>query len=334
VASSTVSRALRDSPLISADVRAHIQRLAREMGYTPNGIAQSLQTRRTDTIGLVVTSIADPFFADVANGVEEVARPADLSVFLSSSHNDPAQEEAVIDLLHRRRVDGILVASSRMGEQALGQLTRLQVPIILINSNAEAHVDRLHSVAVDDVLGARLAVDHLLQLGHRAIGYIGGANRPRAHRRRLEGYRSTLAAAGYAPPESWQMLAPGDDPAYTDDVAAGQALVRPLLEAGVTAVFCFNDMVATGVLLACRELGLAVPGDLSIVGYDDIALTRYLTPPLTTVHQPKLELGRAAMTMMLDLLGQRPVEDRVLQPTLLSRGSTAAPRARSTKQLS
>src|SRR5439155_9782372 len=114
VANSTVSRAIRDSPLISADVRAHIQRLAREMGYTPNGIAQSLQTKRTNTIGLVVTSIADPFFADVAKGVEDGAQSAGFSVFLSASHNDPAREMAVIETFQRRRVDGIIVADSQI----------------------------------------------------------------------------------------------------------------------------------------------------------------------------------------------------------------------------
>lgn len=327
VANSTVSRALRDSPLISPQVREHIQRLAREMGYTPNGIAQSLQTRRTSTIGLVVTSIGDPFFSDVAQGVDEVARAADLSVFLSASHNDPAQERAVIELLHRRRVDGILVASSRMGRHALDQLTRVNVPIVLINSNAETQHERLHSVAVDDVLGGRLATEHLLRLGHRAIGYLGAGNRPRANRDRLQGYREALAAAGAEPRLDWYVVAGAEDEPAQDDAAAGQSLLPALLDAGVTAVFCFNDMLASGVLLACRERGVRVPQDLSVVGYDDIALTRYLWPPLTTVRQPKLELGRTGMRLMLDVIEGRAAEDRVLLPELVERGSAAAPRA-------
>jgi DNA-binding LacI/PurR family transcriptional regulator len=326
VANSTVSRALRDSPLISAEVRARIQLLAREMGYTPNGIAQSLQTRRTDSIGLVVTSIADPFFSDVVKGVEAVARPAGLSLFLSASHNDPAQEAAVIETFHRRRVDGILVASSRLSGRSAEHLARVDVPLVWLNTNAEGQPGQLHSVAVDDHLGARLAVEHLLGLGHRAIGYIGAENRPKANRRRLEGYRDALAATGVTASDSWVAVAPADDPHLPDDVAAGRELTTALLEAGVTALFCFNDLIATGALLACRERGVTVPEQLSVVGFDDIELTRYLTPPLTTVHQPKIELGSTAMGLMLDLLRGRPGRDHLLTPVLMTRGSTAPPR--------
>src|SRR5262245_26569560 len=157
VSHSTVSRALRDNPLISADVREQIQQLAREMGYTPNAIAQSLQMQRTNTIGLVVTSIADPFYADVVKGIEEEARQAHLSVFLSASHNDLDQETQVIETFHRRRVDGILIASSRYSKQQAAWLARIRVPIVLISSQAEAHTGELHSVAVDDYSGAQLA---------------------------------------------------------------------------------------------------------------------------------------------------------------------------------
>ncbi|HWQ15467.1 MAG TPA: LacI family DNA-binding transcriptional regulator [Roseiflexaceae bacterium] len=323
VASSTVSRALRDSPLISADVRTQIQRLAQEMGYTPNGIAQSLQTRRTNTVGLVVPSIADPFFGDVMRGVEEVARPAGLSIFLSAGHNDARQEAEAIETFHRRRVDGILVASSRLSDGTIQLLERVRVPIVLVNSNAEARHELLHAVAVDDHHGARLAVEHLLALGHRAIGYLGAGNRPGANARRLAGYRATLAAAGVPPHDAWVAIAPVEDALSVDDVAAGQALLHPLLVAGVTAVFCFNDMVATGVLIACRELGLAVPRDMSVVGYDDIDFARYVTPALTTVRQPKLELGRLGMQMLLELLSDRPAQSQVLLPELVERASTA-----------
>jgi len=137
VSHSTVSRALRDNPLISADVRERIQQLAHEMGYTPNAIAQSLQRRRTSTIGLVVTSIADPFWGDVMKGVEEVARAAGFSVILSASHNDPDQEMTIIETFHRRRVDGVLVAASRITSNYRERLNRIRVPTVLINSQAE-----------------------------------------------------------------------------------------------------------------------------------------------------------------------------------------------------
>jgi len=323
VSHSTVSRALRNNPLISADVRAQIQRLALEMGYTPNAIAQSLQRQRTNTIGLVVTSIADPFLADVVKGVEEVARTANLSVFLSASHNDPDQEMAVIETLHRRRVDGILVAASRISSDHAAQLARIHVPTVLINSQAEAQYESLHTVGVDDYAGARIAVGHLLELGHRAIGYIGAGNRPRSNRRRLEAYRDMLAEAGAPARPEWVAIAPAEHHLHTDDVLDGQALLAPLVSAAVTAVFCYNDMFAIGALMACRTLGIDVPHELSVVGFDDIDMAQYLVPPLTTIHQPKASLGRTAMRMLLNLLDARSIQNHVLAPTLIQRASAA-----------
>jgi LacI family transcriptional regulator/LacI family repressor for deo operon, udp, cdd, tsx, nupC, and nupG len=331
VSHSTVSRALRDSPLISVEMRDRIQRLAQEMGYTPNALAQSLQTRHSHTIGLVVTSIADPFFTDVVKGVEEIARPARFSVFLSASYNEPEEEAAVIETFHRRRVDGIIVASLRISTQYAERLSRVKVPTVLINNEAPGDSQLLHWVMVDDRAGARLAVEHLLRLGHRAIGYLGVANRPRSNQQRLDGYHAALAAAGIAPRESWIALPrptesrPGGSAQWTD-VAAGQALLPQLRAAGVTAVFCFNDMVAIGALLACNAQGLAVPAGLSIIGFDDIELARYVTPPLTTMHQPRVRLGNLAMQVLLDLLAGCPVQNHILLPTLVERGSTAPPR--------
>ncbi len=322
VANSTVSRALRDSPLISSDVRSAIQRLADEMGYTPNGIAQSLQNQRTNTIGLVVTSIGDPFFADVARGVEQGARSAGLSVFLSTSHSDPAQEMAVIETFQRRRVDGIIVADSQISSNHVQRLLRANVPTVLINSQTEEQTNLLHSVTADDYNGMRMATDYLIQLGHKEIGYIGVGNRPLSNRRRRAGYSDTLRAAGIAPNEAWIAIAPAEYARNEDDVVAGQALAARLLDAGVRAIVCYNDMVAVGVLLACRQRGVEVPEQVSVVGFDDIALAQYVTPPLTTVRQPQTELGRTAMHMLLDLLDNRPVQDYSIETTLIVRDST------------
>ncbi len=323
VSHSTVSRALRDSSLISADVRERIQQLAREMGYTPNAIAQSLQTQRTNTIGLVVTSIDDPFMGDVVQGIEEVAQGTDFNIVLSISHNDPNQEIAIIEAFHRRRVDGILVAASRISNMQKERLVHIQVPTILINSQAESHYKLLQWVAVDDRKGARLAVEHLLHLGHRSIGFLGIESRPKSSRQRLEGYQKALAAAGVSLQENWIAIASGSKASLEEDVAVGQSLLPRLLDAGITAVFCYNDMVAIGVLRACRERGICVPEDLSVIGYDDIKMADYVTPALTTIHQPKERLGRLATEMLLDLLNARPVRNRILAPTLKLRASTA-----------
>jgi DNA-binding LacI/PurR family transcriptional regulator len=326
VSHSTVSRALRDSPLISADVRGQIRRLADEMGYTPNAIAQSLQMQRTRSIGLVVTSIADPFWTDVVKGVEEVARSANLSVFLSASHSDPEQELAVIDTFQRRRVDGILVADAHIGTTHAARLARIHIPTVLINSQAEPTSDLLHSVTVDDERGARLAVEHLLALGHSAVGYMGVCNRQRSNRRRAAAYRAALAAAGVIARDDWTALVPAQPAMSIDDAAAGQLLMPRLLDAGVTAVFCYNDMLAIGALMACRERGLSIPRDISVVGVDDIHMAQFVMPPLTTIHQPKVRLGALAMQMLLDLLEGRTVEHQHVAPTLVVRGSTGPAR--------
>lgn len=321
---STVSRALRGSSKISDEMRERIQRLADEMGYTPNAVAQSLQTKQTNAIGLVVTSIADPFFPEVVKGVEEVAQPAGFSVFLNSSYNDPDQEIEVIETFHRRRVDGILVASSRIGNHHADRMARIEAPVVLINSEAEKDSD-FHSVTVDDRTGMQRAVQHLVELGHRRIGYLGVRNRPRSNQRRKQGYREAMREAGLAPRDEWIETAPIVETEPQTDVTVAEALVPNLLEAGVTAILCFNDMIAVGVLMACKNQGVQVPGECSVVGFDNIDMTRYMTPPLTTVHQLKREMGSIAMQMLHDLIEGEEVQNRVLSPRFVRRESTAPP---------
>ncbi len=322
VAHSTVSRALHDNPLISLEVRLRIQLLAQEMGYTPNAVAQSLRGKRTNTVGLVVTSIADPFVGRVVRGVEAVAQGANVSVFLSLSYNDPEREMEVIETFHRRRVDGVISATAQLQGPYVERLAQIKMPTVMINRQPNSAADELLSVDADDYGGARQAIEHLLTLGHRRIGYLGVANRMQSSRRRLAGYCDTLTVAGVASDDDLIRIAPARVGSDANDVAEGQALLPELLRAGVTAVFCYNDMIAVGVLMTCRELGLAVPEQLSVVGYDDVDIARYVTPPLTTIHQPKLRLGEIAMQMLLDMLAGRPVENQMLPTDLVVREST------------
>ncbi len=320
VSHTTVSRALRDNPLISLKVREEIKQLAREMSYVPNSIAQSLQNQTTNTIGVVVTSIADPFFAEVVEGIEQITKSANFSVLLTASHRDVEQEIAAINNFHRRRVDGILVADSRISKEQTEEIAQIAVPTVLINSKAEDIDNNIfHYVEVDDRLGGQLAVEHLIKLGHTAIGYIGASNRYRSNQQRLEGYKLAFSQANLPQLSKWIVFSDAND------VEIGQQMLPQLLKTGVTAIFCYNDLVAVGVLLACQELGISVPQDLSLVGFDGIALARYVTPPLTTVRQPMLEIGCQAAQMLLNLLQEKTVENIVLAPTLVERGSTHAP---------
>ncbi|BAY88330.1 MULTISPECIES: LacI family DNA-binding transcriptional regulator [unclassified Tolypothrix] len=322
VSHTTVSRALRDSSLISAKVREEIKQLAREMGYVPNGIAQSLQTQRTNTIGVVVTSIADPFFAEVIEGIEQIAKSSGLSVLLSTSHRNVEQEIAAIDNFYRRRVDGILVADSRITTNHSQQIGTIAAPTVFINSQTANQPQSFHSVRIDDYLGARLAVQHLVSLGHTSIGYLGVGDRSLSNQLRQEGYQTVLSEANLPQIDDWIAIRE-EDHTRTSDVVTGQQMLPQLVKAGVTSIFCYNDMVAVGALLACKKLGISVPLDLSLVGFDGIALGGYITPPLTTIRQPMLEIGRVAMQMLLDLLQDKTVENRILSPYLIERGSTA-----------
>lgn len=322
VSHSTVSRALNNSPLISPTVRERIQQLAEEMGYTPNAVAQSLKGQRTNTVGLIIPSIADPFMGRVVRGIEDMAQSAQISLLLSMAYNDPDREMEIIEIFHRRRVDGVISAAGQIRGGYVARLAEIQMPTVLINQQAGPDEERFHSVDADDYGGARQAMAHLLELGHRAIGYLGVGNRPSSNRLRLQAYGDALAAAAIPLQDGWVRLTPPHYLSHTDDVAGGKALLPDLLAAGVTGVFCYNDMVAVGVLMACRDLGLAVPDQLSVAGYDDVEIASYVTPPLTTVHQPKLRLGEAAMQMLLDILEGRPVEDILLPTELVVRAST------------
>ncbi len=315
VSHTTVSRALKGHAAISAKTTERIQELAKLMGYTPNTVAQSLFSQRTNTIGMVITTIADPFVSKVVEGVESVAQAASYSLFLANSNNNPEQEVAVVETLHRRRVDAIIISASRVGKLYRSQLDQIQVPIVLINNQEEG--EYLHSVTIDDVQGAQLAIKHLIELGHRRIGYLGIHNHPKSNKCRLEGYQLALERANI---EFEPALVVQLETTYAERGKKGLPL---FLEAGATAVFCYNDTTAIGLLTACREQGLVVPDQLNVVGFDDIEFAQYVTPSLTTISQPRLKLGQIAMTMTLDLLKGKTIQDQVLSCRLVTRESTS-----------
>src|SRR5438132_8585715 len=317
VAPSTVSRALEDHPRIGTTTKKRIQELAKEMGYIPSTVAKSLTAQKTWTIGMVLATISDPFMGRVIEGVEQAAIEAGFNVFISTSQNDRQREIAAIKMLQKRRVDGIIVIASHLFDQYPRFYGRSKVPIVIINEQKPG--ETMHFVTVDDVHGAQMAVEHVLALGHRRIGYVGVTNRPQSNQYRLKGYQDALEAAGIA-----------SDPALIftshtieDHAKRGVASLEPLLAAGATAVFCFNDTTAMGLLAACHKRGLSVPCNLSIIGFDDIDMAAYTMPPLTTIRQPRFELGRKAMRMMLALLDDQEPENQVVPGELVVRQTTA-----------
>jgi DNA-binding LacI/PurR family transcriptional regulator len=315
VSHSTVSRALRHSSLVGAETSARILRLAQEMGYVPSAIGRGLAMQSTRTIGLVVTTIADPFVAEIVRGVEEQAMDRGYSLFLCQSGAQPQREVAAVRALHENRVAGVIVTSSRVGERYLPLLEQMRVPIVLINNERAGQYGRF--VAMDDVHGGRLATEYLLGLGHRRIAYISGWPEAKSSRDRLRGYSEALHGRGLAIDRN--LVSAG-----TGRMDGGHEAMPVLLRwrPRPTAVFCYNDMTAVGALKALREAGVPVPAQVSVIGFDDIALAAYTTPPLTTIAQPKYEMGQLAMGMLLDLLSKvEQVQNVILQGELVVRGS-------------
>jgi len=322
VAHSTVSRALSDSSLISAETRARIQQLAQEMGYSPHDQARSLVTGYSKTVGVVVTTIADPFVAEVLQGIESTAHDHGYTVILNSSNAEPEREIAAVEMLRSKRVAGVIVTSSRVGALYLEHLERIGAPVVLINNHNEQSGRYTFSVGVDNQHGGRIATEHLLQLGHRRIAYVTGRADHSDDLDRLDGYRGALAAAGV--PFDPALIVPGDGRAD-----GGAQALTPLmaLDEPPTAVFCYNDMTAVGLMQASRQSGLSVPGDLAVVGFDDIPFALYVHPPLTTIAQPKIEMGQQAMEMALALMTAQDPADRafsnvVVKGKLVVREST------------
>jgi LacI family transcriptional regulator len=325
VSRQTVSRAINNQDEISPQTRARVLRVVDEMGYRPSGIARGLATRRTRTLGLVIPDVSNPFFSDVTRGAEHVAYAEGYNVFLCNTEEDPQRELAVLRSLEEKRVDGVVLCSSRLDDDRLSKVVARQSAAVLVNRRLElsGEGNGVGVVMLDDERGGRLATQHLLVSGHRAVGFLAGPLASRSGRQRTAGYRAALEAAGLPYNAEWtRHCSPGVEGGR---VAADELLsVHPEL----SALFCYNDLVAVGALQACARLQLQVPRDVAIVSFDDIPLAALVTPPLTTCRVPRYDLGLKAMRLLLDQLERESNgADRsmgreiVLRPELVVRAS-------------
>lgn len=327
VSHSTVSRSLSDSPLVKPETKVRIQRLAREMGYTPDDWARSLVMGHTRTVGVVVTTIADPFIAQVVQGIESTAYEHGYSVILASSNSDPSREIAAVEMLRSKRVDSVIVTSSRVGALYQEHLERIGVPVVLLNNHSEQSGRYLFSVTVDNHHGGYIATQHLIELGHRRIAYITGPSNHSSNTGRLAGYHQALTEAGL---EFDPALVVSGNGRVEGGEQAWQVL--PPIPERLTAVFCYNDMTAIGLLRAARQHQIRVPQDLAVVGFDDIPFASLVHPPLTTIAQPQFEMGQQAMQMALDLMQRQTLADGQasdisIKGQLIVRESSGPPRA-------
>ena len=317
VSASTVSRALTGSPLVSDETRSRILDVARSLGYERNELARALVKGASGAIGLVVPDITNPFFSDVARGVSDIAERAGYGVILCNTDGRVDRELSYVRLMRRKRVDGLLVCSATLDAPFVQDLTAAGTPFVLV-SRMSADPD-VPYVITDDRAGARLAVEHLVDLGHRRIGFIGGPENVQASRDRMRAYRDVLSEQAISARSEWSHHAD-----FTQ--AAGRQVGQQILAQAdrPTAIFAANDVTALGVLEVAEGLGLRVPEDLSLVGYDDISYASLPRIQLTTVAQPAVEMGQIASDWLFSRIESDDVPplQRVLSPRLVVRSTT------------
>jgi LacI family transcriptional regulator len=288
----TVSRVVNHKGAVSPATRERVQAVIQNLNYRPSGIARSLATRRTRTLGLVVPDIANPFFATVARSVERQAYACGYSVLLCNSDEDSQRELAVLYSLEEKQVDGLIVCSSRLQDDALHQVVSRFDAVVLLNRHLPDH--RLSMVLLDDMAGGHMATSFLVQCGHRKIGLLAGPQASFSSRCRVNGYHAALAEAGLTWSPGWRRhCAPVTD--HGRQAALGLLNEHPQL----TALFCFNDLVAVGALQACAQLGRTVPSQTAVIGFDDIELAAWVTPTLTTCRVPIQKMGEEALRLLL-----------------------------------
>jgi DNA-binding LacI/PurR family transcriptional regulator len=319
VTAATVSVALSGRGIVNRKTRERVIRCAQELGYRPNLIARSLTTGQTHTIGLVVYDITNPFYGEVALAVEQTALRSGYRVTFANTMGDVDVGAGLLEELAARQVDGIIAMAGGLSAAAVRNIASAGMPIVACMWDEEDN-GFTTSVGVDFATAARLAADHLFDLGHRRIGMVGVSAPDDARIRIREAvFRDRLAELG-APvdPELWCKA--------QDTIETGYQAGRRLLSHAdpPTAVFAANDMMAIGVMAAAREIGVRVPDQLSVVGFDDIAISRYISPPLTTAHVEKSELMARATEMLLKLItGEEAAGAVCIVPTLVIRESTA-----------
>lgn len=282
---STVSRTFSAPHLVNAETRGRVRACAEDLGYRPNRAARALITGRTFNIGLIVADIANPFFPLLIKGAEGQARLRDHHVFVADSNENPAMEQYLVRAL-AKQVDGVLLCGPRMSNAAIMQLSR-EVPLVVVNRR----ITGLPAVVMDVSQGARQAVEHLIALGHTSVALLGG---PRASWTSRVMRRAVMVTVARCPGVRLYVIAPNQP-----TESGGAALAEKVVRAGVSAVLVHNDLMAIGLIEGLHALGVRVPHDVSVVGNDDITLSRFTHPKLTTVAGPVAAAGRAAVDMLL-----------------------------------
>jgi DNA-binding LacI/PurR family transcriptional regulator len=318
VSKSLVSLVMRGADHVSPGRRQAVHKAAAELGYRPNAMARSLVQRRTHLVGVMVSDLHNPFFADVVAGIQDQAARAGYKVLVNTGNRAAAHEADAVETLLQLRADGIILAAPVLDEEVILRASR-EVPIVLVGR--EARAPSIDVVTNDDRAGAEVAVEHCVSLGHRRIAHIDGGQGAGAQARR-RGYEAAMRRLGLA---SFILVVRGT---FTEEGGHSGGLALLAQSPPPTAIIAANDLAAIGALNAIEESGRKVPDDVSLVGYDNTSLASLRHISLTTIHQPRLEMGKLSVDTLLERVDEGRTQTRrvVLSPRLVVRASTAPPR--------
>jgi LacI family transcriptional regulator len=315
----TVSNVLNRPHLVSEATRLRVQAAIVELGFVRNETARQLRAGSSRTIAYVVLDAANPFFNDVSRGVEDIARDEGMVVYLCNSNQDGVREREYLERLREQRVQGVLITPIDSNAERIAEMSG-GMPVVLVDCHAWD--DTQCSVAVDDVLGGELALDHLLETGHERIAFVGGPMSVQQVRDRHQGARNALERSSR---KAELVVLDTETLVVAEGRRAGERLVAMSDDERPTAAFCANDLLALGLLQAMWRFGLSVPGDLAVVGYDDIEFAEAAAVPLTSVRQPRELLGRTAARLLLEEASDEVVHTHQqvrFSPELVVRAST------------
>lgn len=321
VSLSTVSHVINETRYVSAVVRQRVLAAMEALDYRPNELARSLRRGQTNTIGLILPDSSNPYFAEIGQAIEVTAFERGYSVILCNTSGDLTREELYVDVLRNKQVDGIIFVAAGDRSESVRELLRRNYPVVLVDRSLKGV--ELDAVFINNYDGGCQAIQHLIDLGHERIGCITGPHNLTPSAERITGYLDTLEANDL--PRDEALIVSGDFRPNSGYQAATALLKssRP-----PTAIFACNDLMALGVMRAATTLGLRVPDDLSIVGFDNIELASYTIPPLTTVSQPSNEMARTGVQMLIHRIetDEDPPGSAVFQPELVIRGTTGGRR--------
>ncbi|GHX89170.1 substrate-binding domain-containing protein [Vibrio cholerae] len=320
VSTSTVSHVINKSRFVSDEIAERVNNAAQQLNYAPSALARSLKMNRTKTIGMLVTTSTNPFFGEVVKGVERSCYHQGYNLILCNTEGDNQRMKASINTLLQKRVDGLLLMCSTLEGERLDVFDRYpDIPIVVMDWGPILFAS--DKIQDNSLQGGYMAAKHLIECGHKEIGCITGPLIRHQAQMRYEGYKRALAEAGIAINPDW--IVESDF-----ECEGGYQAFEKLYQRGKlpSALFVSNDMMAMGVIQAASQRGLRVPDDLSLIGYDDVHIAKFMTPALTTIHQPKYRLGKAAVDTLLYRLENPDTTAQVVQlePTLVARSSVCS----------